>query len=159
MNNDFKALKEKLHGVRTVMLATRTKDGLIHSRPMYLQDFDDSGHIWFIGKAKAENSQEVMVDPNVNVSICDLQNKVFVSIAGTAITSENQEDVSKHKSKIDEDWFPKNTEDQTLVAIRVQIQEAEAWDADEHRMVQIFGLSEALSQPPSYEKSSSSVRH
>lgn len=153
MTQDLSKLKEQLQGVRTAMLATRTKDGLLHSRPMYVQDLDESGHIWFLGQERPGNAQNVMVDSNVNVSLCDAEKGVFVSIAGTAVTSENKKDIEEHTSKIDEDWFPKDRKDRTLVAIRVQIQEAEAWDSEEHRMVQIFGLSEALSQPQSYEKS------
>ena len=146
MNQDLNEVRERIKDIRIAMMTTRTTDGLLRSRPMVTQDFDDEGHLWFLTSDQTGKTEEILSDPSVNLAFSDIGGHNYVSVCGTAIASKNKEDVKRLWSPAHKAWFPLGKDDPHLVAIRVEVHEVEAWDSSSNKMVQLFGMLKSIAK-------------
>jgi general stress protein 26 len=80
----------------------------------------------------------------VNLAYSDPNTSTFVSITGTG---ELVRDRTKHQelwTPVLKAWFPEGLQDPQLTLLKVNVLEAEYWDASSSRMVQLFEMAKAL---------------
>lgn len=110
----------------TVMLATRTAQGELRSRPMALAEVQADGTVWLLTERHSEKLDEIALDNQVNISA--QSSSKFVSISGTAKQVEDRQKIADLWNEAWKIWFPGGKDDPTLVLLSVQGTTGEYWD-------------------------------
>jgi general stress protein 26 len=137
-------LHELIDEIRIGMLTTRTSEGVLRSRPMGVHQDEASRSLWFFTHADDAKTDEVRLDPQVNVAFSCPQINSYVSVSGTAELVRDQAKMRELWSPLYKAWFPEGLEDPEIALMRVSIEGAEYWDAPSGTMVQIVGFVKAL---------------
>ncbi len=141
---DLARLLEKINEQRYVMLTTTNEQGHLHARPMYVQEPDASGSLWFFTEKDSAKIHEVRRDSQVCVALADPAKNLYVSVTGTA-------KVVMDKAKIDElwtedlkAWFPGGKDDPSITLLRIDIERGEFWDSPSNVLVQAYAYLKAV---------------
>ncbi len=149
-NYNVKKLGEMIKDIRVAMLTTTEKDGTLRSRPMMTQEEEFDGDLWFITSAVSPKVNESENMNYVNVSYSKPEDERFVSVSGTAELVRDREKIRELWSPAYKSWFPEGENDPDLALLRVNVEEAEYWDANSGKMVQIAGFVKALAGGQNY---------
>jgi len=148
MNDDNRAAWKQLHDlideIGIGMLTTRTAEGVLRSRPMGVHQDEDTGELWFFTHALDAKTDEISVEPQVNVAFSCPQINSYVSVSGTADMVRDQAKMRALWSPLYKAWFPGGLEGPELALLRVTIEGAEYWDAPSGTMVAIVGFVKSL---------------
>jgi general stress protein 26 len=134
-------LNELTKGIEFAMLTTIRPNGHLHSCPMATTEADGDGVLWFFSGNNSEKVEAIKSDPRVNLAYTDSSGQRYVSITGSA---EPVRDHVKAKELWDpryHAWFPKGIDDPNLILLRIQVRDAEYWDASVGRMVLLAGFA------------------
>ncbi|MET0963474.1 MAG: pyridoxamine 5'-phosphate oxidase family protein [Noviherbaspirillum sp.] len=142
-SDQLKDLKEKIRDVRFGMFTTLDPDSKLTSRPMTSQQLDDDGNMWFFTSDITDFVRHLSEHPNVNVSFSDLEDSLFVSIAGRAELTRDQAKIDELWSPLVSAWFDGGKEDPHLSLIKVHIDTAEYWDTHSSKMTQLYALAKS----------------
>lgn len=137
-------LWDKIKDVRIALMTTVEPDGTLRSRPMYLQQAEFDGDLWFFTRDDSGKVQEILHNKQVNLGFADPGDDLYVSVSGTAQVTDDrakEEDLWKPVLKA---WFPDGLDDPHLTLIRVSADKAEYWDAPNSKMVQLYGFVKAI---------------
>ena len=126
--------------VPVAMLTTTSARGWLRSRPMVAQRTPFDGVLWFLTSRGAAKASDVRDRRQVNVSYASPERECYVSISGVATLTEDKTRLLSLWHAAYEPWFPKGVDDQELVLIRVEAQEAEYWDPAAKKMVIVSEL-------------------
>ncbi|CAF2331459.1 unnamed protein product [Rotaria sp. Silwood2] len=142
---DLEKLFEIIRHAKFSMLTTVNQDGTLHSRPMINKQADSfHGELWFFTHQSTHKITELKKgSEEVNVSYSDPDHQSYVSISGRA---DLVDDSTKKKDLWDDSlkiWFPKGLDDPDLTLLRINIVEAEYWDASTSIMKKLYGLAKA----------------
>ena len=118
-------LKNILKDTDIIMLTTVSEDGNIVSRPMQTQELEFDGNLWFITRRDTTKYQEILANPNVNVTVVG---DSYASISGTASFIDDIDRKKEFWNKIYEKMFGVSYDDPILVLIKVESHKAEYWD-------------------------------
>lgn len=144
-------LQSLIKGAKIAMLTTQAADGMLHSRPMALQQLEFDGDLWFFTGASSGKAGEVHDNANVNVSVADIDRQHYVSISGPASIVRDRAKAEALWNPAYKAWFPKGIDDPNLALLRVKVQHAEYWDAPSSTMVHIVGFVKAILTGKRYE--------
>ena len=111
-------VRERVDGIRTVMLTTTDPTGRIASRPMTVQRFDADGTIWFIVDRNAD-WVDTSITEAVNVAFVDGE-KAWLSVSGTARYKRDQAMLDELWDSITDAYYPEGgseSEDAWLIEI------------------------------------------
>lgn len=136
-------LKEMLEGIDFCMLTT-VNDGKLHSRPMSTQELDENGNLWFFTADNTRKADEVAADNRVNVAYSAPDDNRYVSVFGTAEITRDRAKMKELWSPIHKAWFPEGLDDPHICLMKIDIEDAEYWDAPSSKIVQLAGLVKAL---------------
>jgi len=142
---DQEKLFKIIKNVKFAMLTTLNNDGTLHSRPMINKQADSvHGELWFFTQRSAHKVTEVRAgSEEVNVSYSDPENQAYVSISGRADLIDDNIKKQDLWSDSLRPWFPKGLDDPDLTLLRINIVEAEYWDASSTIVQKIVGLAKA----------------
>jgi general stress protein 26 len=136
---NYDKLWDKIKDIKVTMLTTLDEENCLRSRPMYTQQTEFTGDIWFFTREHSAKIHDLKKDKHVNLSYADIDSSTFVSVTGYA-------DIVYDKQKIDElwdpllkVWFPQGKEDPELCLIRVKVDQAEYWDTKSRTMIYLIG--------------------
>ena len=121
----LKKIAELLKGIRIAMVATLAKDGSISARPMEVQEEDFDGTLWFLTRSSSEKVDEIGQDQHVTLTFADPSESRFLTLKGRATMTHD-------RAKIDALWKPKN--DPEIAVLRVDVSEADFWEASGSRL-------------------------
>lgn len=143
--NDHAKLWELIKDTRFGMLTHRHSDGLLNSHPLTTQNksVDEAATLYFFVPKDGEIVRHVAEDNVVNVAYANTDKDSYVSIAGRASLLEDQAKKEELFTKMAQAWFPKGVTDPNLGLLAVHIVNAEYWDVDDSKMVQIFKMMKA----------------
>jgi general stress protein 26 len=143
-NEKFKNIAKIIEDVGVCMLTTLDHAGRASSRPMYVQELDEDGSLWFFSSSKAHLIQEIIGNPVLNITFADSSKNEFLSASAIAYEVFD-------RSKIEELWHPSlkvwykdGIESKDLLLLKVDMQEIEYWDSPTSAVVKIEGLISAL---------------
>ncbi len=143
MADDTAKIWAMIKDIRFAML-TSEDGGVLRSRPMAAAQTDFDGILWFFTRASSHKVAEVQGDPHVNVSYADPDHQNYVSLSGTATLVRGQGDIDAHWSEAMRTWFPKGKSDPDIALLRVDVSQAEYWDAPNSTMVHAIGYVKAV---------------
>jgi general stress protein 26 len=122
------AISDIVHGARTALLTTVSEDGQLHARPLAVQDKSFHGSLRFLVQDGSEKVEDIARNPHVNVAI-ESQGG-YLSIAGTATVTRDQEVVDELWSPFAEAWFPDGRDDPSIRLLTVEGVSVEYWTQD-----------------------------
>jgi general stress protein 26 len=136
-------IAEMIKEIRIAMLSTVTPNGAIHSRPMATQEADFSGELLFLTRQESGKSDEIVHHARVSLNYVDSKNYRFVSLSGRAVLEKDRATIHKLWNPLYKAWFPQGEEDPQITVIRVEVDEAEYWDAPGNGLVRGYQMLKA----------------
>lgn len=136
-------LRSLMKDVKFCMFTTADSEGHLHSRPMALQQAEFNGDLWFFTGKSTHKAAEIADHQQVNVSFAKPDEQVYVSVSGRAFLLEDRQKAAELWTFFYRAWFPRGVEDEDLVLIKVEVEQAEYWDSPSSAMVQLFGTVKA----------------
>ena len=80
-----------IDGIETAMVTTRRANGHLVSRAMQTQRRTTGTDLWFMTNAESEKFEDIVLDPNVNVSYYKDRTREWVSVSGHATLSRDRD--------------------------------------------------------------------
>jgi general stress protein 26 len=135
-------LAELISGIPVAMLTTVTDRGWLRGRPMVAQAGPFDGSLWFLSSRSTSKAGDVRDRQQVNLCYVSAARDRYVSVSGLATLVTDAARVATRWDRSYAEWFPGGASDPDLVWIKVDVEEAEYWDAKAHRMVRLAGFIE-----------------
>ncbi|TWI62198.1 general stress protein 26 [Pseudoduganella lurida] len=136
-------LRDKIKDVKFGMFTVREATGQLTSRPMTSQQLDDEGNLWFFVSDQEAFTHELAREPSVNVSYADVDDHLYVSVAGRAALLRDRAKAEELWKPAVKTWFPQGLDDPHLALLKVSIDGAEYWDTGNSKMVSLFAMAKA----------------
>jgi len=124
-----------IKGIHIAMLVTAAGDGSFDSRPMGVQAKDFDGTLWFLTRNESGKVHEIHDDSHVTLIFADPSNSKYVSAKGRAYVHEDRGKLHELWSPMYKAWFPEGENDPAIAVLRVDISEAEYWEASSSKLV------------------------
>jgi len=129
--------------IKIAMMTTADADGKLYSRPMWSQDTDEAGDLWFFTKLHSPKTAEISRDNQVNLAYADPSSQTYVSVAGKAEIVRDQAIINDKWSESLKTWFPNGKSDAEVALIRVHPEKGEYWDSPNSTMLHLYGYVKA----------------
>jgi len=143
METKYHKLLNLIENQNTAMLTTKQKDGLLKSRPMGISKINEDGSIWFFSNENSCKANEIEEHPQVNLTITDSKDQVYVSISGKASIHKDKEKMKELMSPMVKAWFPDGIDDPSISLIKVEMEKAAYWTNENNKVSQLFELGKA----------------
>jgi general stress protein 26 len=135
----LKKIGDLIKGIRMAMLTTRAADGSFDSRPMATQEIERfDGTVWFLTRAGSGKLEEIADDSHVSLIYADSGNGKYVTVKGFASVSRDRAKIRELWNGMYKAWFPEGEDDPQISVIRVDVSEAQYWEASSSKLV--FGI-------------------
>ncbi len=125
------------------MLTTMTTDGKHVARPMALQEVEFDGDLWFFAYDDSAKAQEILTNPQVNVSFSNDKSSEWTSVSGVAEMVHDRAKAEELWSAPLKVWFPDGLDTPGLVLIKVHADSAEYWESPSSKVVKLLGAARA----------------
>jgi general stress protein 26 len=142
-NDPVARLNEVITGIGFAMLTTVRPDGTLHSCPMASAGTDPEGVIWFFAANNTEKVEAIRTSQRVNLAYVDHPAKRYVSVSGYCELVREHVKAKELWNPDYKAWFRGGLDDPNLILLKVNVQQAEYWDAAHGRMVQLAGFANA----------------
>jgi general stress protein 26 len=147
---DIAKVAELIKDIQIAMLTTDEGDGTLRSRPMATQKTEFDGSLWFFTQIHSGKVAEIQTERHVNVSYANTSKQSYVSISGTGTILQDRAKAAELWSPLLKAWFPKGLDDPTLALLRVDVTEAEYWEAPPSAVVRLVGFVKAIATGEQY---------
>lgn len=147
----LETLYEKIKDVKFCMLTTAEPDGTLRSRPMATVKSEPDGTLWFFTKDVTKKVDEINHFRSVNLSYADPKGNVYVSVSGEAMILYDKTKIEELWNPLFRAWFPQGVQDPDIALVKVNISQAEYWEASSSKMVQLFGMVKAMVTGKEYQ--------
>jgi general stress protein 26 len=145
--DDVKEIWAAIASQRIAML-TVEEDGRLVSRPMASLARPDDDAIYFVTRIDAKVG-EIGGSSPVNLAYSDSHKNTYVSVSGTARTSQNREKLRELWSMWAEAWLPEGPDAADVALITVEPHEGKLWDSTSSNLIYIAKVLKAnVTQSP-----------
>ncbi len=141
--------------IHVCMLTTVDHDKRLVSRPMGVQLVEFDGDVWFFAEKDSELAAQIVVDPNVGVSLSD--GSTWISLSGQAAVVDDRAKIAELWNQWVEAWLPNGKDDPNTVLIKVDGAKAEYWDTPGGRISSIMSFVKAKVTGKPYEGGENAV--
>jgi general stress protein 26 len=122
-------VRELIADIKVAMLTTCGADGQMHSRPMYTQETDVDGDLWFMTSKSASLVRQIRENASVLVQYADPDSQRFVVVAGTGAVFHDQGKVDALWNPTLKMWFEGGPTDPEIMLVKIESHSAEYWDS------------------------------
>jgi general stress protein 26 len=130
-------IAELVKDIRIAMMTTVAKDGTMSSRPMAVQDEPFNGTLWFLTRQGSEKVGELAGDHHVTLTFAEPKDSKYITLKGIATFSQDQGKIEELWSPMYKAWFPRGKDDPEIAVLRVEVNEADYWEASSGRLVML----------------------
>jgi general stress protein 26 len=129
---------ELIADVRICMMVTAGADGSFDTRPMATQkvaagEFD--GVVWFLTAHESGKVGEIEQDSHVTLVYSDPGNERYVALKGRATIWRDKGKIHELWNPMYRAWFPEGEDDPRIAVVRVEVTEAQYWEASSSKLV------------------------
>lgn len=135
-------IKELAEGIDTCMFCTYNGTKLA-SRPMSVQQIDDSGNLWFLSHKRSNKNADISQNPTVELFFAKGHDS-FLSIHGQATVLFDYNKTKELWNPIIKVWMPEGVDDPNLSIIKVVPEDGYYWNNKHGKMVAIVKMTAAL---------------
>jgi general stress protein 26 len=129
---------ELIKDVRICMMTTSDGKGGFDSRPMATQKTDFDGTLWFLTRNESGKVQEIKSDDHIGLLYSDPGDSNYVSVKGRAQVLRDQAKIHELWNPMYKAWFPEGEDDPAIAVLKVDVAEAQYWEASSSKLV--FGI-------------------
>jgi len=127
-------LKELAEDARVCMMSTQLDQRPVSARPMYLQEVDDDGVLWFISNKNSDKNFELKKDSETQLYFMNNGRSEYLSVYGNAAIYTDQKCIDAHWSIMANAWFDgKEDDDVSIIGIRPK--NIKYWDTKHGKLV------------------------
>jgi len=137
-------LAEVVGEAQIAMLTTAELNGQLRSRPLVTLQLDSDGRLWFFVSLTSPKVDEISHHRQVNLCYSDPDKQDYVSISGEAEIVRDRAKMRELWTPWVEPYFPRGLDDPNLVLLRVQVGQAEYWNAPESSVQRLYGFAKAI---------------
>lgn len=134
-----KKLVELMKGVHICMMTTVGADGSLDSRPMAPQQTEkfaeNGGVLWFLTRGSSEKVEEVQADRHVTLTFADPGDSKYITLKGKGSSSKDKAKIHELWNNMYKAWFPGGEDDPEITVMRVDVSEADYWEASSSKLV------------------------
>ena len=145
-----KKLDALVEGIKIALMTTRRRDGHLVSRPMALQKKEAGADFWFVTERDSDKVAELRADPHLNLGFYKDRTREWVSVAGTAVLTNDRAIIRRLWAPDWKAWFADNggvedgsADDPRLFLIGVAAKSAHFLSLDKPQPVVLFELLKA----------------
>jgi general stress protein 26 len=131
----LKKIGSLIEDIHIAMLVTAGEDGSFDSRPMALQTKDFDGSVWFLTRHDSSKVHEIREDSNVTLIFSDPSHHNYVSAKGRAHVHQDRTRIHELWNPMYKAWFPDGENDPEIAVIRVDMVEADYWQASSSKLI------------------------
>ena len=133
-----KKIGELIDDVRICMMVTAGAEGSFDARPMATQKKEFDGTVWFLTPHESGKVGEIEQDSHVTLVYSDPKNENYVTVKGRATVSRDKAKIHELWNPMYKAWFPEGEDDPRIAVLRVDVSEAQYWEASSSKLV--FGI-------------------
>jgi general stress protein 26 len=128
-------LRELLAELDTIMLVTRTPEGLMRARPMALQDLDavKDCDLWLVTGEETPKVAEISEEHSVCVAALRSRDRAYVSISARADVQRNPAEIRRLWQPSWKAWFD-GPDDPRIAIMKLEVLRAEYWEPEGGRL-------------------------
>jgi general stress protein 26 len=130
-----KRVYELIKGIHIAMLTSVAKDGTMSSRLMAVQNTPFNGTLWFLTRSTSEKISEVQQDDRVTLTFAEPKESKYVSLKGRARVNQDRAKIKELWNPLYKAWFPKGQDDPEITVLRIDVSEADFWEASGSKLV------------------------
>ena len=138
--DEQKIIGEIIGDIGVCMLTTISHLGGLHSRPMYAQEIDEEGSLWFFTSSSSNLMEEINKIPVVNATFSAFGKDKFLSATALAYEAFDQKKMKELWTPALEVWFKDGIDTPDITLLRLDLQEIEYWDSPSSSLVKVAGL-------------------
>lgn len=131
----LKKIASLIADIRFAMLTTKAADGTLDSRPMATQKTEFDGVIWFLTADDSRKVDEIKDNQNVSLIYADPGNASYVTVKGTGQVLLDKAKIHELWNPMYQAWFPEGENDPRIRLLRVDVTEAEYWEANDNKLL------------------------
>ena len=131
-------IAELIEGIHICMMTTVGKDGAMDSRPMGLPSGEKGkfdGTLWFLMRGSSEKVDEVESDRHITLTFAEPKDSKYVTLKGKGSISSDRAKIKELWNPIYKAWFPKGEDDTDIAVMRVDVSEADYWEASSSKLL------------------------
>lgn len=131
-----KKIGELVKDIRIAMLTTAAPDGSFDSRPMATQKTEEfDGTFFFLTPGASGKVSEIENNSHASLIFADSGDSTFVTVKGRASVSKDKAKIHELWNPLYKAWFPEGEDDPNISVLRVDVTEAEYWEASSSRLI------------------------
>ena len=130
-------IAELVKGIHICMMTTVAKDGSMSTRPMAVQNTPFDGTLWFLTRNTSEKIGEIASDHDVLLSFAEPSDSKYIALKGKGHVSEDRSKIHELWNPMYKAWFPKGEDDPEIAVLRVDVNEADYWEASGAKIVML----------------------
>lgn len=134
-------ISEIAKNARTCMFCTDLASQPFHTRPMAIQDVDESGNLWFLSSRESNKNFEILEDNRVQLLFADQSSSTYLSVYGVATIFKDRDLIETLWSPIAKAWFDEGKDDPDVTVIRVVSAQAYYWDTKDGKLVTLLKIA------------------
>lgn len=136
-NKTIKDFSAKMRNLDLCMMTTLSKEGELHSRPMSNNgDVEYDGNSYFFTYEDSKVIEELTANPELNLSF-EGNDKLFISLQGTAEIIKNKEELKEHWQEDLKQWFKEGVETPGITMIQVKASKIKYWQEMEMEEIEL----------------------
>ena len=131
----LKKIGDLISEIRFAMLTTVAQDGTFDSRPMATQKKEFDGTLCFLTAHDSRTVEEIAADAHVGLMYADPDKQSYVTVKGRANVSRDKAKIHELWNPMYKAWFPGGEDDPQIRVLRVDVDQAEYWEASDSKIV------------------------
>lgn len=129
---------ELIEGIHICMMTTVNKDGSMSSRPMGVpapEKGQFEGTLFFLTRGLSEKVDEVQEDRHITLTFAEPKDSKYVTLKGKGSVSNDRAKIKELWNPMYKAWFPGGEDDPSIAVMRVDVTEADYWEASASKLV------------------------
>ena len=147
---DMRVIGEIIDSATICMLTTRNHAGGLCSRPMYTQEADENGNLWFFTSTSSHLVSEIRNNHDVQITYSSGKEK-FISASAKAFEVFDRARMQELWSPLMNAWFPEEIDTPELVLLRLELQDVEYWVTPSSPVTKVAGFFKAMVSDQPYK--------
>jgi len=133
-------LKELAEKAGTCMFSTNVSSFPHTTRPMALQEVDQTGKLWFISSTQSHKNEEIENDNRVTLCFQNSGTYQFLAVSGYAQIYTDKPTIEKYWTPFANAWF-NGKDDTTVSIISVDPVDSDYWDTKDGKILSFIKMS------------------
>lgn len=148
---ELRLVAETIEEAGVCMITTVDHNGGLSSRPMFVQELDEEGSLWFFALSDSHVMNEIRRIPVVNITFTEGKEK-FISALAIGYEAFDREKMQHLWEPSLKKWFHGGVDTKNLTFLKLDLQEVEYWGAPYSPVFRIIDFVKTITgDEPSHE--------